>query len=148
MESLTYKIRPYQENDRDGLLFLWTEVFPPGSPHNDPETSLEMKLRLDPDLLLVAVMDDNIVGSVMGGYDGHRCWVYSVAVAASLRRRGIASALLREIEAKLRERGCMKVNLQIVSSNAEVVALYESLGFRVEERISMGKKLYEIQQSP
>ncbi len=143
MESLDYTIRPYQEKDRDGLLSLWTEIFPASSPHNDPETSLDKKLRHDPDLLLISIMDGKVVGSVMGGYDGHRGWIYSLAVTPSLRRQSIASALMREIEEKLRERGCLKVNLQVVSSNSEVVALYEELGFHVEERISMGKKLYK-----
>jgi ribosomal protein S18 acetylase RimI-like enzyme len=137
------EIRPYKDSDRAGLLALWTEIFPAGSAHNDPATSLDKKLRIDPELLLVSVKDDVVVGSVMGGYDGHRGWIYSLAVTPSLRRQGIASALMREIEEKLRERGCLKVNLQVVASNKEVVALYEELGFSVEERISMGKKLYE-----
>lgn len=136
------EIRPYQEGDRAGLIALWTEIFPAGSPHNDPETSLDKKLRVDPDLLLVYVIDGKVIGSVMGGYDGHRGWIYSLAVTPSLRRQGIASALMREIEVLLRERGCLKLNLQVVSSNSNVVALYEALGFHVEERISMGKKLY------
>ena len=142
MELDQIKIRPYQQEDRDGLLSLWADIFPASSPHNNPETSLDKKLRVAPDLLLVAVMDGVVVGSVMGGYDGHRGWIYSLAVTPSLRRKGIASVLMRETETKLRERGCLKVNLQVVSSNSEVVALYEELGFHVEERISMGKKLY------
>lgn len=136
-------IRPYQDQDKKGLLALWTEIFPAGSPHNDPQTSLDKKLHTDPDLLLVSLIDDVVIGSVMGGYDGHRGWIYSLAVKPSLRRSGIATALMHEIEEKLRERGCLKVNLQVIASNAEVVALYEELGYKVEERISMGKKLYE-----
>ena len=143
MEALAYEIRPYQKQDRGGLLSLWTEIFPVSLPHNNPETSLDKKLRHDPDLLLVSVMDGMVVGSVMGGFDGHRGWIYSLAVTPSLRRKGIASALMHAIEEKLRERGCLKVNLQVVSSNNAVVALYEELGFHVEERISMGKKLYD-----
>jgi len=136
------KIRPYQPQDKTGLIALWTKIFPAGSPHNDPQTSLDKKLRTDPDLLLVSVKDGLVIGSVMGGYDGHRGWIYSLAVHPSHRRSGIASALMRTIETKLKMRGCLKVNLQIVTSNAEVVTLYEKLGFKTEERISMGKKLY------
>lgn len=142
MELDLLKIRPYQQEDRGGLLSLWGEVFGASAGHNNPETSLDKKLRHDPDLLLVAVMDSLVVGSVMGGYDGHRGWIYSLAVTPSLRRKGIASALMHKIEVLLRTRGCLKVNLQVVSSNSEVVVLYEELGFHVEERISMGKKLY------
>ena len=136
------KIRPYRDEDKRELLALWTEIFPAESPHNDPQTSLDKKLRTDRDLLLVALIDDRVIGSVMGGYDGHRGWIYSLAVSPSHRRQGIASALMRTIEKKLKERGCLKVNLQVVASNAKVALLYEGLGYKVEERISMGKKLY------
>jgi ribosomal protein S18 acetylase RimI-like enzyme len=136
------EIRPYQDSDRAGLIALWTEVFPASSPHNDPVTSLDKKLRTDPDLLLVSVISDKVVGSVMGGYDGHRGWIYSLAVTPSLRRQGIASTLMRKMGSLLRERGCLKVNLQVLASNTEVIAFYKELGFHVEERISMGKKLY------
>ena len=94
------EIRPYKESDRAGLLALWTEIFPASSPHNDPVTSLDNKLRTDPDLLLVSVKEGRVVGSVMGGYDGHRGWIYSLAVKPSLRRQGIASALMESIEEK------------------------------------------------
>jgi ribosomal protein S18 acetylase RimI-like enzyme len=79
----------------------------------------------------------------MGGYDGHRGWVYSVAVRPQHRRRGIGRALLARLEAALIERGCLKVNLQVRASNAEVIAFYERLGYVVEERVSMGKRLYQ-----
>ena len=136
------EIRPYLPKDRQELITLWTEIFPASSPHNDPKTSLDKKLRIAPDLLLVAVKENKIIGSVMGGYDGHRGWIYSLAVHPSFRRQGFASALMHAIEGKLIERGCLKVNLQVLASNAAVVALYEELGYQVEERISMGKKLY------
>ena len=137
------KIRKYDAGDRDSLIRLWTEVFPAGLPHNDPHTSLDKKLRIDRDLLLVSVIDDMVIGSVIGGYDGRRGWIYSLAVKPGFRRQGIATKLMRAVEKALVERGCLKVNLQIVASNAGVVALYEKLGFSVEERISMGKKLYD-----
>ena len=136
------QIRPYLPKDEEELLAFWTEIFPASSHHNDPKTSLDKKLRTDPDLLLVAVKEGKVIGSVMGGYDEHRGWIYSLAVHPSLRRQGIASALMHEIEEKLIKRGCLKVNLQVLASNAAVVALYKELGYNVEERISMGKKLY------
>ena len=61
-------IRSYQDQDKTGLIALWTEIFSTGSAHNDPQTSLDKKLRIDRDLLLVALMDDVVIGSVMGGY--------------------------------------------------------------------------------
>ncbi len=96
----------------------------------------------DPDLFLVAVDDDRVIGTVMGGYDGHRGWIYSMAVDERERHRGVGSVLMDEIEKALRALGCLKVNLQVVPSNSGVVDFYERLGFSVEDRISMGKRLY------
>ena len=104
--------------------------------------SIERKTSRDPDLFLVAVTDDRVVGTVMGGYDGHRGWVYSLAVDEAKRHTGIGSALMDEIEQALKSLGCLKVNLQVVGSNSGVVEFYEKLGFSVEDRISMGKRLY------
>ena len=91
---------------------------------------------------MVALANDKVVGTVMGGYDGHRGWVYSLAVDDRERHRGVGSALLDKIEEALKALGCLKVNLQVVASNSGVVEFYEKLGFTVEDRISMGKRLY------
>lgn len=135
-------IQAYQDQDKSGLLALWEEIFPAGSPHNDPQISLENKLRVNRDLLFVAIKNEEVIGSVIGGYDGHRGWIYSLAVSPPLRRGGIASALMHVIEEKIKALGCLKLNIQVVASNDDVVALYKELGFSVEERISMGKRLY------
>jgi ribosomal protein S18 acetylase RimI-like enzyme len=136
------EIRCYADADEQVVIALWREVLPDSAPHNDPATAIRKKLAVERDLFFVAAIDGVVVGTVMGGYDGHRGWVYSVAVKPQHRRRGIGSTLLRRLEAALRERGCLKVNLQVRSSNAEVIAFYEKLGFGVEERVSMGKRLY------
>jgi ribosomal protein S18 acetylase RimI-like enzyme len=77
----------------------------------------------------------------MAGYDGHRGWLYSVAVHPSHRREGLGAKLVRHAEDALITRGCMKINLQIVSANASVADFYEALGYSIEPRISMGKKI-------
>lgn len=136
-------IRSFLPEDKAAVIALWQDIFSVDSPHNDPQTSLDKKLRHDRDLLLVAVIDDGVVGTVIGGYDGHRGWIYSLAVKPELRRRGIASTLVNAIEEKLVALGCLKVNLQVLASNADVITLYEGLGYHVEERISMGKRLYK-----
>ena len=139
---MNIEIREFIEADKDSVLSLWTEVFGYDAPHNDPVGSIAKKTSRDPDLFLVASESGRVVGTVMGGYDGHRGWVYSLAVDKCLLHRGIGAALMEQIELKLRALGCLKVNLQIVASNARVVEFYEKLGYSVEERISMGKRLY------
>ena len=136
------QIRPYQDGDEPAVIALWTAQLSDGTPHNDPATAIRKKLAVERDLLLVADVEGEVVGTVMGGYDGHRGWVYSVAVDPRYQQRGIGAALVRGIETALVERGCLKVNLQVRSSNSGVIAFYEKLGYAVEERVSMGKRLY------
>lgn len=77
----------------------------------------------------------------MAGYDGHRGWVYYLAVDPAYRRNGIGTALMEKAEGLLVQKGCPKLNLQIRADNSDLQAFYEKLGYTVEERISMGKKL-------
>ena len=136
-------IRTYQDGDAAAIVALWREVLPDSAPHNDPETALRMKVAVDPDLLLVGLVGGSVVGTAMGGYDGHRGWVYSVAVKPEHRRRGVAKALITQLEKELKGLGCLKVNLQVRASNSQVAAFYRKLGYVAEERVSMGKRLYD-----
>src|SRR5579885_3536177 len=136
------EIRPYAEGDERAVTALWSEVLADPAPHNDPARVIRQKRAWEQDLFFVAVSDGAVIGTVMGGYDGHRGWVYSVAVRPGERRKGVGTALLRLLEEALAARGCLKVNLQVRASNAGVVAFYERLGYAVEQRVSMGKRLY------
>jgi ribosomal protein S18 acetylase RimI-like enzyme len=137
----TLTVRPFEAADHAALEALWGRVFADDPPWNAPAIMIANKLEVQPELLLVAVLDGALVGAVMAGFDGVRGWIYHLAVAPEHRRRGIATRLVRAAESGLRERGCPKVNLQVRASNVEVVAFYESLGFNIEERTSMGRRL-------
>ena len=82
-----------------------------------------------------------MIGTILAGYDGHRGWLYSVAVHRDYRRQGLGASLVRYAEQALTALGCMKINLQITGGNDAVVGFYEALGYGVEPRISMGKKI-------
>lgn len=135
------EVRPFRGEDHDVVVALWREVFPNAPPRNDPVCDIARKLEVQPELFLVAVVDGQVAGTVMAGFDGHRGWVHLVAVGPRYRRRGVGSFMMRRAEALLEEMGCPKLNLQVRSTTPEVVAFYQSLGFQVEERISMGKIL-------
>ena len=120
---------------------LWREAFPDDPPWNAAEVSIPAKLALQPDLFLVAVEAGVVIGSIMAGYDGHRGWLYAVSVLGAHRRRGVGEQLVRAAEAKLAALGCSKINLQVRATNSAVAAFYERLGYAVEERISMGKRV-------
>ena len=131
------KIRKFQQNDRSALISLWLAVFPDDPPHNDPSQVIAAKLAVD-DLIFIAEDKGIIVGACMAGYDGHRGWLYAVAVSPRQRRRGTGKYLVNHTMQALKELGCIKVNLQIRPTNTEVAEFYRSLGFSTEERLSMG----------
>ena len=129
--------------DREQVVHLWRRVFGYESAHNAPQLVLDKKLAVDDGLLFVAEVDGKVVGSVMAGYDGHRGWIYSLAVLPEHRRRGLGSRLVRHAEEQLKALGCPKINLQIMKGNEAVESFYRKLGYESEQRISMGKKLLE-----
>lgn len=131
------KIRKFDIAERDVLVSFWRKVFPDDPPHNDPEKVIAEKLAVD-DLIFVVEVNNTIIGACMAGYDGHRGWLYAVAIDHDYRRKGIGRELVRNVIACLKELGCGKVNLQIRKGNDQVEHFYNSLGFKSEDRISMG----------
>ena len=131
------KIRQFCESDRTDLIKLWHTVFPDDPSHNEPSKVIEAKLAIDK-LIFIAEHEGFIIGACMAGYDGHRGWLYAVAVLKEQRRSGAGAALVKQAIQALKVMGCIKVNLQIRATNTEVAAFYESLGFVIEERLSMG----------
>ena len=139
--GVSVEIRPYETSDFDGVSALWQAVFPDDPLWNRAESAIPAKLAFQPDLLLIATEGQHIVGSVMAGYDGHRGWLYSVAVCEAVRRNGLGTALVRQAELALHALGCRKVNLQVRTANKAVVQFYERLGYAVEDRLSLGRRL-------
>ena len=141
VREIELNIRPFIESDEVAVTGLWREIFPDAPTWNRPESDIQRKLAVQRELFLVAVKDQELVGTAMAGYDGHRGWVYYVAVSPNHRRRGIGSALMAEVEGRLAGMGCPKLNLQVRATNHEVVAFYRQLGYKIEERLSMAKRL-------
>ena len=126
---------------RGQVVDLWKAVFGYETAHNNPHLAIDKKLQVADDLLFVAIADKTVVGTIMAGYDGHRGWLYSLGVTPSHRRQGIGSQLVVHAERALILRGCVKINLQILEGNEKVTTFYETLGFSVEKRINMGKRI-------
>jgi ribosomal protein S18 acetylase RimI-like enzyme len=131
------KIRKFRRDDKASLIELWQTVFPDDPPHNEPSSVIEAKLKVD-DLIFVAESEDKLIGACMAGYDGHRGWLYAVAVDPAHRRKGVGEKTVQHTLRALKDLGCIKANLQIRSTNTEVAAFYQALGFTVEDRMSMG----------
>ncbi len=133
-------IRPFTQSDQASLIALW-HAAGVATPQNDSGKDIQRKLAVDPELLLIAESDGQLVGSVMGGYEGHRGWVNYLAVLPKFQRRGIASCLMKEIEAALLQRGCPKINLQVRSSNLSALGFYTALGYLDDNVVGLGKRL-------
>jgi ribosomal protein S18 acetylase RimI-like enzyme len=123
------------------VVALWSEVFAGDPPRNEPRAVIRRKLDVQRELFFVGEFGGEVVGTVIAGFDGYRGWVYHLAVDPRFRRRGFGRELMRHAEASLKLIGCPKLNLQVRSTNVEVIAFYERLGYAIEERASLGKVL-------
>ena len=135
------EVRSYSENDRAGVIALWDEAFPSGTGINEANAVIDAKLKVQPELFLVALSDGFIVGTAIAGFDGVRGWLHRLAVRRDCKRQGIASLLLQAVEAGLSDIGCPKLNLQVRATNLGVLKFYEANGYAVEDRASLGKRL-------
>lgn len=143
MKSIQFQIVDFDNiKHRNQVVDLWQNVFGYEASHNLPEVVINKKIQNKDGLFFVAQKDQKVIGTVMAGYDGHRGWIYSIAVHPEYQKQGIGSDLLSYTQCKLEDLGCLKVNLQIMEGNEAVQKIYSSNGYSVEQRISLGKKLY------
>jgi len=136
-------IRQFAMDDYDSVVALWGEAGA-GVPlrPSDSRDQLAVKLTRDADLFLVAAYGEELVGCVMGGWDGRRAYIYHLAVRADRRRRGIGTALLAELEERMRRKGALKAKCQIFTSNEASLAFFRRSGYEVEVGLCpVGKEL-------
>ena len=140
----TIPISEYDDQQhRNQVADLWQETFGYDAPHNEPRLVIDKKLAANDGLFYVALQGEQVIGTVMAGYDGHRGWIYSLAVVPGLQKKGIGTRLVHQAEKALTEIGCMKINLQITEGNEAVEQFYLVNGYASEKRISMGKRIPE-----
>jgi ribosomal protein S18 acetylase RimI-like enzyme len=135
-------IRPFQTEDEASVVSLW-QLCELTVPWNNPYKDIARKLKVQPELFLVGMLDSLLIATVMGGYDGHRGWINYLAVHPDFQGQGYAKQMMENVESELRKIGCPKINLQIRSGNAKVMAFYQKLGFTDDRVLSMGKRLEE-----
>jgi ribosomal protein S18 acetylase RimI-like enzyme len=135
-----FKIRSYQASDESAVIDLWHRCNLV-VPQNDPQKDIEMKCKVQADLFFVGTVSDRIVATVMAGYDGHRGWIYYLAVDPDYRQQQIGRCMMEKAESTLKKRGCPKINLQVRASNQAVISFYERLGFSNDDVIGLGKRL-------
>jgi ribosomal protein S18 acetylase RimI-like enzyme len=124
----------------DGAVALWHESGLT-RPWNNPQDDYRRAVEGPTSAVLGAQDEAGVVGTAMVGHDGHRGWVYYLAVRDDVRRTGLGSHLMRAAEEWLGDRGVPKVNVMVRTTNTAVVGFYESLGYQDGEVLVLGKFL-------
>jgi ribosomal protein S18 acetylase RimI-like enzyme len=133
------RIREFRTPDGDALRDLWAGAGFRLTGDDDP--GLARFADRNPGLLLVAEDDGLVVGSAMGAWDGHRGWIYHVAVTPDRRRSGLASELVARVEDGLRAVGCPRVLVMVEGDNDGGLAFWVARGYERRGTIQLGKAL-------
>ena len=133
-------IRTFRPEDEADVINLWQQC---GLivPWNNPATDIQRKLSNSPDLFFVGLVNSEIVASCMAGYDGHRGWIYFLAVTGACRRQGFATRMVDHAEAALKKTGCPKIDLMVRNTNESVISFYKSVGYDIDPVVVLSKRL-------
>jgi ribosomal protein S18 acetylase RimI-like enzyme len=136
MPSLPWRrlrVRAFRLDDYEQVRALWVatglEIRP-----GDSKEEIRSKLERDPELFLVAEEGGKTVGTAMGTWDGRRGWIYHLGVLPGWQRKGVATALVREVEARMRAKGVLKVNAIVYEDNERSSRFFVKAGYAVERR--------------
>lgn len=140
INNISLSIRPYKAADEAQVIALWRQCNLI-VPWNDPQREIALKIQVQPHMFLVGVLDTLVIATVMAGYEGHRGWLNYLAVSPEYQRHGIGRRMVEEATTLLQAAGCPKINLQIRTSNTDVITFYKRLGFTIDDVVSMGKRL-------
>ncbi|XOL94713.1 GNAT family acetyltransferase [Enterobacter hormaechei] len=139
------EIRVFRQEDFEEVITLW-ERCDLLRPWNDPEMDIERKVNHDVSLFLVAEVNGEVVGTVMGGYDGHRGSAYYLGVHPEYRARGIANALLNRLEKETDRPWLPENQIMVREDNDVVLGMYERLGYEHADVLTLGKRLIEDEE--
>ena len=132
-------LRRYRSGDGEALRELWASIG--FRSVGDDDESLDRMAERNPGLVLVATAGERIVGSALGAWDGRRGWIYHLGTAADHRHAGLGRRLVQEVERKLRQLGCPKVNVVVRDENPDGAAFWEALGYASPPSRQFGKEL-------
>ncbi len=125
------KIRSFASADYKQVWQLWHACHILLGP-SDTQDAIEKKLERDPDLLLVADVNNAILGVVIGAWDGRTGWIYNHAVEPRCRGQGIGSALMQEMERRMAKKGASSIKLLVGKDNLDAQDFYQDNGFKEE----------------
>ncbi len=137
---MVFEILTYQSEFQDAVVNLWRKC---GliTLQNDPVEDIKKKRDFQPELFFVGLLNSEVIGSIMVGYEGHRGWINYLAVLPEFQRQGYGRKLVQKAVDELKRIGCLKVNLQVRRANTPVIDFYKRLGFKEDDVTSLGKRL-------
>ncbi|MGH3402027.1 MAG: GNAT family N-acetyltransferase [Streptosporangiaceae bacterium] len=130
---MSFALRAATVADIDGLLRMWQEAAENATRQPDTREAVSALLRRDPDAVILAEHEGQLIGSIIAGWDGWRCHLYRLAVHPAWRRRGVGSALLRAAEDRLRALGATRIDAMVLDSNDLGQRLWRSSGYLRQE---------------
>jgi ribosomal protein S18 acetylase RimI-like enzyme len=140
-------LAPIEDADIAAVIALWGACGLT-RPWNDPEADIALARRGPNSTVLIGRDGNAIVATAMVGHDGHRGWVYYVAVDPDLRAQGHGRTIMNAAEDWLRQAGIAKLQLLVRRQNAKAGAFYQSLGYSEAETIVFAKWLDGREPTP
>ena len=134
------KIRQYADSDKEKVINLW-ELCELTRQWNNPIKDIQRKLTVQSELFLVLEKDGEILGSIMGGFDGHRGNVNYLGIHPDHKNKGLGKLLMNRIEVELIKMGCPKINLMVRDANIDVQKFYKVIGYKEQKVVVFGKRL-------
>ena len=125
-------------SDAEAVIALWHECGLT-RPWNDPHQDFDRALAWPASTILVARDGPVLLGCAMIGYDGHRGWVYYLAVSPAHQRAGLGRQMMKTAADWLRDCGAPKVQLMVRTDNSATLDFYAALGFERQETVTLGK---------
>jgi len=129
-------VRAMYINDYDEMLVLWNASLTSVRPVEDSRESIARYLQRNPSLSVVAECKGKIVGTILCGHDGRRGFLYHVAVDETMRRQGVAQAMLNACIEKLRSEGINKFSLVAFKTNEKGNAFWQKQGVYIREDLN------------
>ena len=136
----TVTLRTFDWPDYEAVVALWQAVGLRLTV-SDSRAALAATLDHAAGLFVVADADGQIMGAVLGTFDGRRGWLHHLAVAPAWQDHGVGRRLVAEVEARLRTHGCAKINLHVEPDNVDVAGFYDRMGYMRRELVFMEKWL-------
>ncbi|MEM6486000.1 MAG: GNAT family acetyltransferase [Pseudomonadota bacterium] len=134
------RIRTFAETDREDVTRLWNDCNLT-RPWNDPNKDIDRKLNYQPELFFVAEVNDELVGTAMAGYDGHRGSVFYLAISPAHQGRSFGRTLMTHVEAALEALGCPKLNVMVRSDNETALGFYDRLSYTNDDVECVAKRM-------